>query len=325
MVALLAGACIIFAGFLLWLNQDDDIPSSSLQDGRGRLPIVIAGSTTVQPVSEILASVYMRSHQNHQIIVEGGGSGAGIRRAGTGEIEIGATSRSVKDEEFLLYPDLRVHQIGGSGIVVIASLDYPGSMITFEDLLLLYNDQDDHISNMGNIRNIRVVVQRKDHSGTEEVFAEWLFPGSKDVDSALYAHDTSASGPVIQMAMDGNAGVLRVVKEHIGAIGFVDFGYAEHDPGVKILRIVDKGSQEAVPRDLSLVRKAILNEFRSGEMRDETLRYVPGLTRPLAYVTEQNPDDEVMAFIDFARSSDARRYFNEIGYFSMNEIDELVM
>jgi len=325
MVAMLASTFIVIASFLFWSGPGHDQPSSSLQDGRGGSPIVIAGSTTVQPVSEILASVYMRSHPDHQIIIEGGGSGSGIRMAGSGEVAIGATSRFVKDEEFLRYPDLLVHQIGGSGIVIIASLDYPGSTITYEELRLLYNDQDDDISDMKNIRDIRVVVQRKDHSGTEEVFAEWLFPGSKDVDSALHAHDTGISGPVKQLAVNGNAGVLRAVKEHTGSIGFVDFGYAEHDPGVRILRIVDKGSQEAVPHDLSMVREAILNEFRTDEMRNDDLRYVSALTRPLAYVTDQNPGDEVMAFIRFARSPDARRYFNEIGYFSMNEIDELVM
>jgi ABC-type phosphate transport system substrate-binding protein len=55
---------------------------------------------------------------------------------------------------------------------------------------------------------------------------------------------------------------------------------------------------------------------------NEEQQYIPGLTRPLSYVTNETPDPEVAQFIAFVRSPDARRYFNEIGYFSMDEINE---
>lgn len=281
----------------------------------------IAGSTTVQPVSEILAKVYSRSHPGFIIRVDGGGSGTGVRRAASGEVALGALSRPLLDEERITYPGLQVHQIGGSGIVVIASRDYPGDIITFEGLHALYNDEDDDVSAMQEIQNIRVVVQRLDQSGTEEVFAGWLFPGKKAVDESLLTSDRGVHGLITKLAMEGNAGVLKNVKETSGAIGFVDFGYAEHDPGVKILRILDQGATTPLPLRSSDIRASILHELRDEGLNEEQ-KYIPGLTRPLSYVTNETPDPEVAQFIAFVRSPDARRYFNEIGYFSMNEINE---
>ncbi|MDO9538395.1 MAG: substrate-binding domain-containing protein [Methanocalculus sp.] len=313
---LLLLATLYFAIVGVGSEEEDAVSGSHSVVG-----FTIAGSTTVQPVSEILATVYSRSHPGVIIRVDGGGSGTGVRRAASGEVALGALSRPLLDEERMTYPGLLVHQIGGSGIVVIASRDYPGDTITFEGLHALYNDEDDDVSALQEIRNIRVVVQRRDQSGTEEVFAGWLFPGKKAVDESLNTLDRSAHGLIAKLEMEGNAGVLKTVKEASGAIGFVDFGYAEHDPGVKILRILDQGATIPLPRQSSDIRSSILHELRDEGLNEEQ-QYIPGLTRPLSYVTNETPDPEVAQFIAFVRSSDARRYFNEIGYFSMDEINE---
>ncbi|HIJ06109.1 MAG: Phosphate-binding protein [Methanomicrobiales archaeon 53_19] len=298
-------------------------PESNINERSQETFITIAGSTTVQPVSEILAKVYSRSHPGVLIAVEGGGSGTGVVRAGSGDVSIGASSRPIKDTERLKYPFLVIHKIGGSGVVLIASRSYPHDAIAFEELQALYNDADDDLSAIPRLRDISYVVQRSDPSGTEEVFAKWLFPGSNTVDSSLSVRDQNAEGMIVQMAAEGNAGILKAVKEQSGAVGFVDFGYAEHDPGVKILQIYDMGSTVAVPAHPSEIRLAILNELK-GDPLDDDLRYIPDLTRELLYLTDGTPDSEVGSFIRFAQSAEARRYFNEIGYFSMNEIDEIM-
>lgn len=320
---LVVGVLSIYLGGAIFGLGGTGQPDSSVEYTSHQKVITIAGSTTVQPVSEILATIYSRSNPGVLITVEGGGSTTGVERAGSGDVSIGASSRPIKDTERLTYPSLVIHKIGGSGVVLIASRDYPHDTMTFEELQALYNDEDDDLSVFSSLRDISYVVQRSDHSGTEEVFASWLFPGAKTVDSSLSASDRNAKGMIVQMAAEGNAGVLKAVKEQSGAVGFVDFGYVEHDPGVKILRIYDMGSTVAVPEHSSEIRLAILNELK-GDPLDDDLRYIPALTRELLYLTDGTPDSEVGSFIRFAQSAEARRYFNEIGYFSMNEIDEIM-
>ncbi|MDK2863626.1 MAG: phosphate transport system substrate-binding protein, partial [Methanomicrobiaceae archaeon] len=67
--------------------------------GSSSMEILIAGSTTVQPASELLAEAYMAKKPGVKISVQGGGSGAGVTSVGMGIVDIGSASRAVKDAE----------------------------------------------------------------------------------------------------------------------------------------------------------------------------------------------------------------------------------
>ena len=317
LVVAVAGAVLIAA---LVLNHYPLAPSASTPDTA--IPgytIRIAGSTTVQPVSEILAGMFMKIDPKAKLLVEGGGSGSGIRQGGEGTVEIGAASRPLEAGERARYPDLRVHQIGGSAVVLIASRDYPADRVTADEVRALFDNRSTDLSALPGVGHVQAAVQRIDPSGTEEIFAQWLFGSSTpSVDAALGAEDRGAAGTVEALAAPSNAAVLDLVKQSSNAIGFVDVGYAEGDPGVKILRIVDTGQSQALPRNTSAIRAAILDELAHPDGRNGA--YIERLTRPLAYVTSGEPSPPVARFIAFARSDEAAFAFDEIGYFSMAEI-----
>ena len=287
--------------------------------------LTISGSTTIQPVSEILAAAYMKNNPGVDIVVTGGGSGMGIKEAGTGLADIGSSSREVEDSELNLYPDLNVYRIGASAIVIITSQNNGIDTITFEEAGALYNGESDDISSMPDIAGIDTVIQRAEKSGTEETFANWLFPGKKDLDSSLETEDYGTNGKVTQLTAEGNSEVLNLVKDNPFSIGFVDFGYAESDPGIKILKIVDAGAEEAVPSDITNIREAILLELRTEEKSGGNGSfYISGLTRPLNYVTNGEASPLAKDFIEFATSPSSSGYFNEVGYFSVAELNREV-
>jgi len=308
--AILAG--MIFLGIF-------SLPGNQARTAEGPVNLTIGGSTTIQPVSELLARAYMDDHPEVKITVVDGGSGAGVAKTVTGEFDIGSVSRPLETGEQQKYPDLVVHQIGGSAIVVITGRDFPADQVTFGELQKLYDGKNDDVRNLPDISAVRTVVQRKDASGTEEVFAGWLFgSGVKNLDASLNARDRSGPDSIVQLAADGNTGVLQAVRENPGAIGFVDFGYAEGDPGVKIQKIVDNGTTTALPRSLPDIRNAILHELASQDHSNP--EYVMKLTRPLNYITLGAPDAEEAGFIAYATSPLTKKYFNEVGYFSMDDI-----
>ncbi|MBN1432200.1 MAG: substrate-binding domain-containing protein [Methanomicrobiaceae archaeon] len=296
----------------------------SIEGGEEMKKLTISGSTSIQPVSEILAAVYMNEHPGVDITVNGGGSSSGILEAGEGIVDIGSASREVKDSEFSAYPGMEVHPVGASAIVLITSQNNVIESITIEEIQALYNGDSEDISGMPDIAGIDTVVQRSEDSGTEETLAKWLFPGKRDLDSSLEARDTGVNGEVRQVLAEGNAEVLSLVKDNPHSIGFVDFGYAESDRGVKILKIEVKDGSTAVPEDISQIRQAILMELKKGMTgggEGETY-YVPELTRPLNYITSGDITALTEDFIDFACAPSSRAYFNEIGYFSITELEE---
>ena len=261
--------------------------------------ILIAGSTTVQPVSELLAEAYMDDHQGIKITVQGGGSGAGVSSAGMDIVDIGAASRPVKDGEMEKYPDLMTHKIGGSAVVVIAHEDITVFNVTHAELKAAYAANDaTHIVNESGSENITVLYQRAEASGTQDTFEDWL-----DSNGGTTGIDAETPGAT------GNAGVLKAVQDTEESIGFVDFGFAESLDGVVILGIIDHTGKTYAEIDADHIED---------ELKDEDGKsYVTALTRPLNYITNGEPTSMEQAFITFVQSPGATSCFEECGYFAI--------
>lgn len=269
--------------------------------------LTISGSTTVKPVSDLLAEAFIETHENCRVTVTGGGSGAGISSAGTGIVDIGSASRVVTDEELLKYPDLQTHIIGGSAVVVILN-GVEGNFTDKNELIKIFSDSDGKVDlildeKSGKIRVNKAgssfhVFQRSDESGTEETFASYLGLGT-NLDSY------GAEGRL------GNEGVLAAVENTSSSIAFVDFGFAERSQKVSIAGIEAYGSAEIKERNIRAALAGIAKPYPSENFT---------LTRPLNYLTKGKPDPLEQAFIDFSRSPDAVVFFKECGYFSIREI-----
>jgi phosphate transport system substrate-binding protein len=265
--------------------------------------LLIAGSTTVQPVSELLAEAYMDDHQGIKITVQGGGSGAGVSSAGMDIVDIGAASRPVKDKELEKYPDLMTHKIGGSAVVVIAHKDITPFNVTHAELKDAYATNDaTKIVNESGSENITKLYQRAEASGTQDTFEDWL-----DSNGGTTGIDAKTPGAT------GNAGVLKAVQDTEDSIGFVDFGFAESLDDVVILGIIDHTGKIYGYADIDADH--IEDELKN----QDNANYVKDLTRPLNYITNGEPTSMEQAFITFAQSPGSTTYFEECGYFAITQ------
>jgi len=281
--------------------------------------LLITGSTTVQPVSELLATAYMNTHQGIRVTVQGGGSGMGVTAVGMDVADIGAASRPVKDTELAKYPYIQTHKIGGSAVVVIADPAgiYAGKNVTPADLKLLYDDDPATGANLGGVSVANTtVVQRAESSGTEDTFADYIGLKGK-LDDAV-----AGTAVVTVLAHEtGNAGVLARVKSTTNSIGFVDFGFAvESDlANVEILGVVDGGLTTTfvnVGNSTTTLKGEIEDELTN----EEGTSYAKGLTRPLNYITKGAPSAVEQDFIAFAKNLDQQTYFEQCGYFPILDI-----
>lgn len=105
--------------------------SASGQKGK----ITISGSTSVAPVMEKLAEEYKKLNPDVTIDIQQPGSGAGIQAATEGSVEIGMSSRELKDEE---KEKLTEKQIALDGIAVIVNNNNNITSLTSEQIKGIY-------------------------------------------------------------------------------------------------------------------------------------------------------------------------------------------
>jgi len=280
--------------------------------------IVVAGSTTVQPVSELLAKAYMAENSGVKVTVQAGGSSAGIASAGMGIVDIGAASKFASDDDKTKFPDLEEHIIGGSAVVVITNENGHTAGIenvSKADLQMLYNGSD--VTSLDGMSTGKVIVyHRQEGSGTEETFAGYLFD-SKNVDDAK-ADEASGFTTEIDTAV-GNQGVLDAVKSSDDvAIGFVDYGFADGTDGVYILGLDtdDDGTVEFTEANMD-VKDAVKDLLAD---KDSSTYYEIGLCRPLVYLTNGAESSVTNDYLSFAMSPAALEYFDECGYFGITDL-----
>ena len=259
--------------------------------------LLIAGSTTVQPVSELLAEAYMDEHQGVKVTVQGGGSGAGVSSAGLDIVDIGAASRDPKDKELEKYPNLQTYKIGGSAVVVIVNEASGVTQATKAEINDAYVNNSFLVNLSGNIDK---VFKRAEESGTQDTFCSWIGNDTGEFDEAVEGRT-------------GNAGVLEAVKTTPKSMGFVDFGFADGVDEVTMLTLDGYNATE----------KNIKDQLKDTTLEDLSDDKYPGgkhgLTRPLNYLTNGAPSSIEQGFIDFARSPGSQTYFEECGYFAVTE------
>lgn len=315
-VVAIAGAAAVGTILGSFSGDVSDSANSNNAMGSASTELLIAGSTTVQPVSELIAKDFMKQNPGVKVTVQAGGSGAGIASAGMGIVDIGAASKFMGDSDKSKFPDLQEHVIGGSAVVVIVNdafkTAYSGATnVSQAELKALYDSNDNTTLTIGGVSitnaNKVVVYQRTEASGTEETFAKFATGGS-DVDSAVANGDLTTLGTAI-----GNQGVLDAVKgSSTPAIGFVDFGFADGTAGVTVLKI---GTYPAVS---SSNVKAAVKDLLAG--KSSSTSYEMKLCRPLVYLTNGQPSSLVNNYIQFAMSPGSIDSFANTGYFGITEL-----
>jgi len=179
--------------------------------------ITIAGSTSVQPLSERLAEAFMSKHKDIKINVQGGGSTAGITAARTGTAQIGSSSRELKPDEKGLHEVL----IAKDGIAIIVNSKNPIQDLKFDDVKAIFSGKVKDWNQVGGKPGPITVVIRESGSGTRGAFEEMVMKGEPFEPKAVVQNSTGA--------------VRSTVAGDPNAIGFVSLaGLGE---GVKAVKI----------------------------------------------------------------------------------------
>ena len=166
--------------------------------------ISLAGSTSMEKLCEAMSESFMEKYPGITVTVEYTGSGAGLESLASGSVDIGNSSRHLKDEE--LSDGAVENVVAIDGIAVIEDKENTVTDISAEDLAKIYTGEISNWSELGGKDEAIVVIGREAGSGTRDAFEELL----EVADNCAYAQE-----------LDSTGAVLAKVASTPGAIGYV--------------------------------------------------------------------------------------------------------
>ncbi len=250
-------------------------------DGAATTKITIAGSTTVQPISTKAVEVYAAQNPNIQISVQGGGSGTGIKMVSEGSVDIGASSREVKDSEMQANPDLVKHTVAYDGIAVVVHATNSINYLTKQQVQDIFAGKITNFKEVGGPDKEIVAVIREEGSGTRATFEE------------LVMDDGDVPNAANSLQKPSNGAVKATVAGNENAIAYLGIGYI--DETVNLVSVDNVKPTKASIADGSYP-----------------------ISRGLYYITKGQPTGEVKNFIDFVKSSEGQEIVEEEGFIPIN-------
>ncbi len=241
-------------------------PTEGASDGLSG-QIQLAGSTTVQPLAEVLAEAFMAENPDVMIEVQGGGSSVGVTSAGEGTVDIGNASRNVKDSEFEEFPELRVYTIAYDGIAIVTNPDLELPTLSIDQVKAIFAGEITNYSEVSGPDAEIVVVSREEGSGTRAAFEELV----------MDTGDEEAQITEDALLQQSNGQVRTTVSTTPNTIGYLSFGF------------LDESINTVAIDDVDPTVANVKNDSYS-------------IFRPLNMLTNGEPNDLAQAFLDFILS-----------------------
>lgn len=202
----------------------------------GPITIQGAGATFPAPLYQRWFQEFTKANPTVRINYQPVGSGAGIKQFTEGLVQFGASDAAMTDEQMAQVKDgvLLLPMTAGSIVLAYNLPSVSGlrlSRAAYVDVFLgkitKWNDPAIAATNPGvTLPDTPItVVSRSDGSGTTYVFSNHLAAISPAW-KAGPGVGTSVQFPV-GVGGKGNAGVTALVKQTPGAIGYVEYGYAQ--------------------------------------------------------------------------------------------------
>ncbi len=245
--------------------------------------VTIAGSTTVLPIAQATAEVFMDANPEINISVRGGGSSVGIASIMAGTVDIADASRHIKTKEIAAARESGINPVenivANDGIALVLHKNNSINGLTKDQIKDIYTGKIENWKEVGGSNLPIVVISRDVSSGTFEVFNILVLDGGKVKSGSL-------------MLASNNA-VASTVATTPGAIGYAGLGYVTSD--IKAIEV-----DNVMP-----TRETIQNKSYS-------------VARTLHMYTNGEPKGNVKKYIDFVLSPEGQKIVEEQGFISVN-------
>lgn len=233
-------------------TQDDEAKPTP---GAPTAVLGASGSTFIAPLMSKWVSGYQKEHPKVEINYRPIGSGGGIEEMKKGYLSFGASDAPLSDDQLKeLAPLVQVPASAGP-VCIIYNLPglsaplrlsaktlagiYEGTILTWQDAAILKDNPGAKLP-----RVAIIVIHRSDGSGTTNIFTSYLSKVSQDW-SWKAGHGLAVTWP-IGLGAEGSKGILDLVKQSPGTIGYLELSYAKQN-GVPVASIENRAGQFVQP------------------------------------------------------------------------------
>lgn len=220
-----------------------------------------AGATFPAPLYQRWFQDFNTTNPKLQINYQSVGSGAGVEQFTAGTVDFGASDTAMKDEEMAKVPAdrgvLLLPMSAGSIVLAYNLPDVPELKLprdVYADIFLgkitKWNDPKIAAANPGAKlpdQNI-TVVHRSDGSGTTGVFTKHLSAISPEWKEKVGEGKTVEWPSAGKIGGKGNEGVTASIQQTVGAMGYIEYGYAKNN-NIKFAALQNKAGNFVVYTD----------------------------------------------------------------------------
>lgn len=215
-----------------------------------------AGASFPAPLYQRWAQDFGKANSGIQVNYQSVGSGAGVKQFTQGTVDFGASDAAMTDEEIAKVAQGVVMLPVTAGSIVVAynlpdvkELKLSRDALTgiFLGKITKWNDPAIAKDNAGmKLPDLPIsVAKRSDGSGTTFVFSKHLAAVSKEFADDVGVDKSTDAWPV-GVGGKGNEGVTALIKQAPGTVGYVEYGYAEHN-GLAMASLQNKSGNFVKP------------------------------------------------------------------------------
>ena len=248
------------------VNTDDtETTTGGSADTSVEGSITISGSSTVEPITALVAEDFMGQNGNVEISVDGPGSEKGRQRVSAAATHVNDVSRAIKEEEAQACADAGIEfielKVGIDGLSVIAPESNTLECLSFADLYALIGPESEGFSNWTDAQALAtelgsdttfpdqnlVITAPGTESGTFDSFVELVLEsaGEARVESGAITEDDLTARADYSASPDDNA-IIEGVTADPGGLGWVGFAFADQAEGVRLMPISEEPGGECI-------------------------------------------------------------------------------
>jgi len=253
-------------------SEKDDVTSVTTERIR------VSGSGTSLPLVRILTDEYSRSNPEVEFVyLPGLHSGGGVRGVAAGDLELGAVSRQLSDEEEEL--GLKYVQLSDDGLVLATHPSVLIDGITAEQVREIYRGEHDNWATLGGDDTPMTILDRNEDESAKIILRQYVL-----------GPDLEISTKAVNLFYEPD--MVAGLKSTPGAVGYFSLGF---------------GLSEEIPvhyLNLDGVAATVEN------ITDGTYQMV----RPLGVVAAEPVSPTIDGFLEWAQSEEAMELARESGF-----------
>ncbi|MEG1410430.1 MAG: phosphate ABC transporter substrate-binding protein [Terrisporobacter sp.] len=220
--------------------------------------ITVSGSTSVGPLMEKEAEKFKEANSGMKVEINQLGSSAGIKDAINGTVQIGMSSRDIKEQEKA--EKLTEVEIALDGICVIGNKTNVVKSLTIQQVKDIYTGKITNWKEVGGKDGAIVVVSREDGSGTRDAFQEIVGYTSEELTKEA-------------QISDGSGNIKSTVKGNENSIGFISFEYIDDEINAMQIDKVAPTSENVKNNSYKLSRPFIL-VYKTDKISEEGTKLI---------------------------------------------------